>query len=50
MGEKNVNQILLALTESICDEFCKYRDTCDDSCECEWIRQGNKCPLDILGV
>lgn len=46
--KKTITKQLEALTENICDNFCKYRDTCDDNCECEWIRQGNDCPLDCL--
>lgn len=32
----------------ICDNFCKWQETCDENCECQWIREGNKCPLDKL--
>lgn len=32
----------------ICDDFCIYKDTNDENAECEWIRKGNKCPLDFL--
>ena len=44
----SVREIIESVCEDICDHFCKYRDTCDDNCECEWIRQGNNCPLDKL--
>ena len=48
MKEKNATQIIEEVSENICDNFCKYRDTCDENCECEWIRNGNECPLDRL--
>ena len=44
----NVTSLLEEVAEDICDNFCKYRDTCDDNCECEHIRKGNTCPLDRL--
>lgn len=40
--------VLEELAGNICDNFCKYRDTCDENAECDYIRQGNDCPLDIL--
>lgn len=45
---KPITKIIEEVAENICDNFCKFRDTCDDNCECEWIRQGNDCPLDRL--
>lgn len=47
-NEKSVTKQLEDLASNICDNFCKYRDTCDENCECEYIRQGNNCPLDVL--
>ena len=46
--EKTIPQQLEDLAGNICDNFCKYRDTCDENCECEYIRADNVCPLDIL--
>lgn len=46
--EKPITKIIEQVTENICDNFCKYRDTCDENCECEWIRNGNDCPLERL--
>ena len=37
---------IMEICENICDNFCKYRDTCDDNSECEILREGEKCPLD----
>lgn len=45
---ESATKIIEETCETICDNFCKYRDTCDENCECDWIRQGNKCPLDNL--
>lgn len=44
----SVTRIIEEVSEQICDNFCKYCETCDENCECEWIRNGNKCPLDKL--
>ena len=46
--DKSVTEQIIEVAENICDNFCKYRETCDENCECEWIRQGNSCPLDKL--
>lgn len=47
--EKSIKEILVEVSENICDNFCKYRDTSDDDCLCDYIRDGiNSCPLDIL--
>lgn len=54
---KNVNkdtasasaiEIITSVAEDICDNFCKYRETVDDNCECDYIREGNQRPLDKL--
>jgi len=39
---------LTALAEDICDNYCKYRNTADEECLCELLRNGEKCPLDVL--
>lgn len=44
----SITKQLEDFAEDICDRFCKWRETCDDNCECQWIREGNKCPLDKL--
>lgn len=36
------------IRENICDNFCKYNTTCDENCECDWVRENNSCPLDRL--
>ena len=48
MKEKQIRQQLEELSEKICDDFCKYRSTCDENCECDWVRKGNSCPLDKI--
>ena len=45
---KIVEQSLQEITDEWCDNFCKWQPTCDENGECEWIRQGNDCPLDKL--
>lgn len=44
----SIRQQLEDIQEDICDNFCKYGSTCDENCECDWIREGNSCPLDRL--
>lgn len=48
MEEISIAKIAEQVSENICDNFCKYRETCDENRECEWIRSGNECPLDRL--
>lgn len=45
---ESIRQQIEEVAGNICDNFCKYQETCDDNCECEWIRSGNDCPLDKL--
>lgn len=45
---KTITERLEELKENICDDFCKYRDTCDENCECQFIREGNTYPLDLV--
>lgn len=47
-AEDTIPQMLQKITENICNNFCKYNETCDENYECEWIRSGNDCPLDRL--
>lgn len=46
--DESVMRVIEKVAETICDNFCKYNETCDDNAECEWIRGGNRCPLDKL--
>ena len=48
MREKNIMEQLEEVIENICDNFCKYTETCDENAECQWIREGNTCPLDKI--
>ncbi len=45
---KSMVQILQEISEDICDNYCKYRDTADEECLCAVIRNGGECPLDRL--
>ncbi|MEZ3443535.1 MAG: hypothetical protein K1W30_00090 [Lachnospiraceae bacterium] len=45
---KSVAQIVQQVSEDICDNYCKYRDTADEENLCALIRNGGKCPLDLL--
>lgn len=46
--EKNIKEILSEVCEDICDNYCKYRETVDEECLCDKIREGGNCPLDPL--
>lgn len=52
MGTKkvveSVKEILAEVSEDICDNYCKYRETADEECLCDVIREGGTCPLDRL--
>ena len=45
---ESITRMIEKVAENICDNYCKYRDTCDDNCECDPIRNGEGCPLDML--
>lgn len=46
--DKSVTRIIEEVVNDICNNYCKYRDTSDDNCECEVIRNGGECPLNKL--
>ena len=51
MGEnvtKTIAQMLEQISEDICNNYCKYRDTGDEDCICVIIRDSGECPLDKL--
>lgn len=45
---ESVKEILSGVCEDICDNYCKYRETADEDCLCDVIREGGSCPLDRL--
>lgn len=45
---KAVKEILLEVSEEICDNYCRFRDTVDGEYQCEVTRNGGTCPLDKL--
>lgn len=44
----SIREILREVSEDICDNYCKYRETADEECLCDVIREGGSCPLDKL--
>ena len=48
MVEITITDILEVHKSNICDNFCKWTETCDEEFTCQWIREGNDCPLDVL--
>ena len=52
MNEKkllqNITDILTEVSENICDNYCKYRETADEDMICDAIREKGGCPLDVL--
>lgn len=47
-GKKSVTDIIESVCEDICDNYCRYRDTVDEECECDITRDGGECPLECL--
>ena len=45
-----VASILHEVSEDICDNYCKYRDTGDEDCMCDIIREDKPSPLDRIYV
>lgn len=45
---KDLQLFLEEICGIICDDFCKYRDSADEECLCDYIRDGKECPLDRL--
>lgn len=45
---KGIIQQLEEVTEEVCQNFCKYADTTNDECECEYMREHHKCVLDKI--
>ena len=43
-----LKSIIQSVSEDICDNYCKFRDTADEDFLCDAIRNGGKCPLDRL--
>lgn len=46
--EMSATQLIESVCQNICDNYCIYRETCDENAECEPIRSGQECPLDRL--
>ena len=44
----SVTKQIELIAEDICDNYCKYRETCDENAESEIIRAGGSCPLNKL--
>ena len=45
---KSVIEIIEEVCEIVCDELCKYRDSTDENCECDYIKKNGTCPLSKL--
>lgn len=46
--QKSVQAVIQKVSEDICDNYCKYRETADEENLCDIIRDGSPCPLDRL--
>lgn len=44
----SVQKIIQEVSEDICDNYCKYRETADEDNLCDPLRNGSSCPLDRL--
>ena len=47
-NRRPVIKIIEEVCEDICGNYCKYRDTADEDCVCDGMRDGRTCPLDRL--
>lgn len=45
---ESMKEILREVSEDICDNYCKFRETADGDFLCDVIRSGASCPLDRL--
>lgn len=43
--QKSIKYIIQEVSEDICDNYCKYRNTVDEDVFCDAIRDGSPCPL-----
>ena len=48
MNNQSITSMLQQIVEDICENYCKYRETCDEEAMCDIIRDGGECPLDKL--
>ena len=48
MNNQSITSMLYQIVEDICDNYCKYRETCDEDALCDITRSGGECPLDKL--
>ena len=45
---KIIKERIEKVSEDICDNYCKYRETSDENLVCDAIRENGFCPLDLL--
>ena len=48
MNNQSIASMLEQVAADICDNYCKYRETCEEEAMCDIIRDGEQCPLDKL--
>lgn len=46
--QSTLRSLIQEVTEDICDNYCKYRNTADEDNLCDATRDGKPCPLDKL--
>ena len=46
--QDTIKEILENVSEEVCDNLCKYRDSADDDFVCDYMRENGNCPLDVL--
>lgn len=46
--QKGIQALIQEVSEDICDNYCKYRETADENNLCDITRDGSPCPLDRL--
>lgn len=45
---ETIIQMLQEIANDMCDNYCKYQNTTDEDGLCDCVRNGGKCPLDMI--
>ena len=43
-----ITETIEEVSKEVCEKLCKYHETIDDDCVCDYMRQGNNCPLEKI--
>lgn len=45
---QSIREVLQEVSEEVCDNLCKYRETSDEDLICDYIRENGRRPLDRI--